>query len=227
MKKIMLALLGLIFFVSGCKTIETTTVVPSAQLTSPKVGPQLQALTQKYIADLSKKDSAVFFQEVYFYNRSSIDLSLFIYDRNKPFNVVNGVAEKENTNVDLLKTVPEMTPGKIVDVKFDEKNPQIITGLLLVFDANDRSYRLKFHRRISPNDGTFILIKSATIDYKNQQYKVEAKTPAGSSQDCLLMFYGDQKANTLKVMESAKGFKSGPPPTEQNGLDPKKETEDW
>lgn len=207
MKKISFALLlGLVLFAS-CVTHKKgiqSEQPPAQKMEVEKVGPKLQPLTQGYVKDLSEKDSTLFFVKTFFYNSAPINLELLISDKNKPFSVdEKGVAHKSNPGIDLLKTVPEMTSGKIMDHRVGQNDPTILAAFLFSFDANDGTYNLKFFRQ---SDGSFLLSAKAVVIYEGEQYPVSAKIPL--DKDCIIVFYGDETPNIIPVRESAKGFNS-------------------
>lgn len=227
MKNLLFALIGLVFF-TGCNKKVADVQQPERQkLEVEKTGAKLQPLTQDYVRDLSEKDSVLFFQKTHFFNSTAIDLGLLISDKEKPFSVdEKGIAHKTPTNVDIVKTIPMMTVGRIIDQRFDKRNPNSLLIILVSFDVDDKTYHLKFFRQ--PN-GLFLLSAKATLVYSGQTYPVFATIP--QDKDCMLLFYGDETLNTITIRESAKGFivssKNNPNPfipEEQNKVD---DLEEW
>lgn len=199
MKNLMITLLlgFVVIFGASCSKKMVVTKQP---VSTVKTGPILQAVTQYYVRDLSAKDSAMFFNDVWFYNPVAISLELVIVDKTKPFSVENGVANKDNTDIDLTKKVPTMTPGKIIKAVFYE-NSNVIAGFIVSWDANDKTYHFKLQRtRSSP---IFELNAKAVVIYKGIPYNVLATIPPGKK--CILLFYGNKKEGTVIVTENAKG----------------------
>lgn len=209
MKKLIFALLIGLVMVGCASSKKTAKEQPEPQkMEVEKVSAKLQPLTQNYVSDLSEKDSTLFFTKTFFFNSTPINLELIISDKDKPFSVdEEGVAHKGNTDIDLLKTVPEMTSGKIMDHRVAKNNPTILAAFNFSFDLNDRTYDLKFFRQ---SDGSFLLSAKAVVIYEGKQYPVAAKIPLDNDKekDCIILFYGDETPNTIPIRESAKGFNS-------------------
>lgn len=202
MKNLLFALIGLVFFASCNKKVAEVQLPERQKSEAEKIEAKLQPLTQQYVSDLSAKDSVSFFQKTFFFNSTAIDLGLLISDKEKPFNVdEKGIAHKTPTNIDILKTIPMMTVGKVIEERFDKRNPSVITAVLVAFDVYDKTYHLKFFRQ---QNELFLLSAKATLTYNGQTYQVFATIP--EDKDCALLFYGDETLNTITIRESAKGF---------------------
>lgn len=202
MKRKMIALLIGLAIIFGAYSCSKKVVVTKQPVSSVKTGPILQAVTQIYVHDLSPKDSATFFNDVWVYNPVAINLELIIVDNTKPFSVENGVAIKDNTDINLTKTVPTMTPGRIVKAVFF-KNTNIIAGFIVSWDANDKTYHLKLQRKQDSQDPTFELNARAEVFYKGKKYNVLATVPPGKR--CIILFYGSERKGMITISETAKG----------------------
>lgn len=209
MKKMIFALfVGLTLVSCGAFKKTTSKEEPkpeqSQKMEVEKVGAKLQPLTQSYVSDLSEKDSTLFFTKTFFFNSAPINLELIISDKDKPFSVdEKGIAHKSNIDVDIVKTVPEMTAGKIMDHRVLQNDPTVLGAFLFTFDLDDKTYQLKFFRQ---SDGSFLLSANAVLIYEGKSYPVSAKIPL--KKDCIILFYGDETPNTIPIRESAKGFNS-------------------
>ena len=211
MKNVMIALLGFVIILgASCSKKVVVTKQPVKKTAKVAV---LQPFTQGYTRDLAPKDSASYILDTWVYNSITIKLEINIFDKFKPFYVdENGVTHKANTDVEITKSVPKLTPGRIIGWHFVKARNgwTVIDSVTVKFDANDRTYYSHLFR--TKESQIFRLDPNAEIVYKNKTYKVLV-TPPESGEVCILEFYGDEKTNSIKINEIARGFNSSAVPT--------------
>ena len=200
MKNLVLMLVVGFIFLVGCKGPKEITKSASTE----KIEAVLMPFTQAYLHDLSPEDSVICLNNTYFRNSCQIVISLRIFQPHKPFKVENGIPCKQNNDVIVIRKVLKMTPGNIKDVKFYKSNPKVMLALLVSFDQGDATYQLQFFRR---EDGTFTLSAKAKMLYDGKSYDVDATV--SSSEDCILVFYGDEKKDPKVDEDNAKGINVG------------------
>lgn len=174
MKKIIFALLGLIMLV-GCKT---TQKVAEVKQTEPLEQPQKLEAEKPMVWKQEIYPKLVVGDPILFFNSSEIILSGDI--PNKTFVLQDGVINYLDSTLVIEKTVPVLTPGKLVDI-----NQQMTDGKILrmdiSFSQNDATYQFNFRLR---TDGAFTLNSNAKVFYLEKEYKVKADV---KNAECLLL----------------------------------------
>jgi len=186
MKKLMFALVIGTVLLTGCKTVEQSTVstTESQQLEAEKP----MVWSQSLFPNLEEKDPVVFL--------NSKDIIIGGDFSSKTFFLKDGAIYRMDSIQTVTKTVPALTPGKIVSLK---KTNGIIQEMNISFSQSDITYTFNFRLK---QDGSFTLNANAKLFFQGKEYKDQASTRGG---ECLLLVNFFAQKNTNSVNESAEG----------------------
>lgn len=113
------------------------------------------------------------------------------------FMLQDGNIYRVDSVLEVLKTVPALTPGALVTMKKD--NIGKILEMNISMDRNDASYLFNFQLK---QDGSFALNANANLTYNGKNYPIQASQKGG---ECLLLvnFFVEKKVQS--VSEQAGG----------------------
>ena len=186
MKKIsfLLQILFVIFLFNDCSLSQK--IVEPQQIASPEN--ELIVWKQIYYPKLVVDDPLLF------YNSSEIVISGNF--SNQTFEL-DGTLHVTDNIKEVTKTVGEITPGKLFDLKKDANGR--ITEMFVSFSENDATYQFDFKLDL---DGSFKLNGNAKLIFEGKEYPVLA-TIKGDS--CKLLFARSIDTNIEKIDEKAEG----------------------
>lgn len=192
MKKLvfLVGLFVLVLFLDGCKqqqqivsVSEPAPVAQAQQVSRPIVWKQM------YYKDLKLGD------KVLFYNSTEIKLSGSFF--NQTLSIENGAINVIDSINNVLKTVPTLTAGGLIDLK--KSSSKTIEVMFISFSKNDITYKFSFFRK---PDGSFTLNGNATLVFSGKNYPITAKADS----ECLLLFVLNKQEVVKDIIESADGW---------------------
>lgn len=185
---LLLTLLGFVMF--GCASVQQT-VTPATPLEVQQVLDTPTIWRQSLYKSISLKDS------VLFYNSYEIKLEGNFFKQS--VFIQNGVVNSVDSITDVLRTVPVLTPGGLIEMKKNSMGE--IMGMLVSFSRNNCNYHFVFNKKTS---GSFTLNGKAELIFNSRIYPVTAITTG----DCILLFFYHKQVVKLEDKQSAEGWKN-------------------
>jgi len=175
----------------GCASVQQTTVTPATPSEAQQVLDTPTVWRQSLYRTISLKDS------VLFYNSAEIRLEGNFFKQS--VHIQNGVVNSIDSITDVLRTVPVLTPGGLIEMK--KSSIGDITSMLISFSKNNCTYNFVFTKT---TNGSFSLNGKAELVFNRHVYPVTAITTG----NCVLLFYYHKQVIRFKDSQSAEGWKN-------------------
>jgi hypothetical protein len=177
-----------ILILSGCGTAKLVTQAP--QTPSQKIEAEEPVVwKQAYYPKVALGDPIVFL--------NSKEVVMDGNFSNESFFLQDGVIYKTDSIKNIKKTIPKITPGKLISFKKGINNQ--IEIMVVSFSQNDASYQLSFYLK---KDGSFTLSAKAKLLFEGKEYPINVITVGG---ECVLLVNFKIKIETTNINEQAEG----------------------